>query len=247
MKTSPVISVVVPCYNEYPNIEPLRQRFQKLPLFEAGQIEVVAVDDGSIDHTWDAISNWARESPNVVAVNLAGNHGNQIAILSGIHTASGSAVGVVDADLQDPPELLLEMLNCLGRDGASAIIGVKRTRADHKQSIAILKSLATSLLPYRPGEGDFCVMRKEIARATLRRGSLSTPFRTRRQWALKGHTVLYFPYDRDFRRLGSTHFSLPQLALLWLRLASCSIRMPAEAEFIPPIQSIVREGFPGIP
>lgn len=232
------LSVVVPCFNEEASLPALRRRLESWALYVLGAVEVVPVDDGSSDGTWPFLARWAFEDERVRAVRLKGNQGNQRAMLAGLAQASAPALAVMDADLQDPPELLGEMLEDVER-GAAAAVGVKTRREDGAAWLSALKDLAAAGLPFRRGEGDYCVLSRKAAEAMLSLGPEDAPFRVRRHWACAGSPVLYRPYRRDAREAGESKFDLLKLARLWLRLVGALLRGPRRLE--SPVEVPVEE------
>ncbi|MGD9811491.1 MAG: glycosyltransferase family 2 protein [Sphingobium sp.] len=110
----PAVSVVVPCYNEEANLHVLVDRVELVcKQVCQGDYEIVLVNDGSSDQSWPIICELADDRENVVGVNLSRNHGHQLALSAGLQICCGEAVLVLDADLQDPPELLPSMLEKL--------------------------------------------------------------------------------------------------------------------------------------
>lgn len=121
------LSAVVPCYNEAEVMEALVGRLAKACEQCVGQdYELVLINDGSSDGTWDEILRLSQQTPQIIGVDLARNHGHQLALTAGLSVARGDRILIIDADLQDPPELLAEMMNGLDRvptwpmDNASA-------------------------------------------------------------------------------------------------------------------------------
>src|ERR1700726_31795 len=105
----PMLSVVAPCFNEGPCLPRFLDRMIAACQTSAnGSHEIILVNDGSTDNTWPCIRAMALTRPGVVAVNLSRNHGHQLAVTAGLSQATGERVLVIDADLQDPPELLGE-------------------------------------------------------------------------------------------------------------------------------------------
>ena len=99
----PLVSIVAPCHNEEPNVEPLYRAIRFQLHSELWQYQLVLVDDGSTDGTWPAICRIAQRDPRVHGVRLARSFGQQAAILAGLKHARGEAVVTMDADLQHPP------------------------------------------------------------------------------------------------------------------------------------------------
>ena len=108
---TPKLSVVVPCYNEEATIPHFFERMTLACQAAAGgAYEIIFVNDGSWDNTWASVRAMALTRPGVVALNLSRNHGHQLAVTAGLSRARGERVLVIDADLQDPPELLGVMM-----------------------------------------------------------------------------------------------------------------------------------------
>jgi len=108
-RTSPLksLSVVIPCYNEADSLPEMLRRAAAVCGRVAGDdYEIVIVNDGSTDRTWQAIVELSQKYPMIVGIDLARNHGHQLALTAGFSMARGHRIFVVDADLQDPPELL---------------------------------------------------------------------------------------------------------------------------------------------
>ena len=126
---SPLISVVVPFFNEEPAIEQFfRQVTDALEGIGAGW-EIVCVDDGSRDHTLQYLVAEARANPRVKVLELSRNFGKESALTAGIEAATGDVLVLIDADLQDPPSLIGQML-AKWREGYDVVYGVRQSR-DH--------------------------------------------------------------------------------------------------------------------
>src|SRR5688500_20305997 len=126
-----MISVVVPIYNEQENLPELRRRMT-LALDSAGEDwELILVNDGSRDSSSDMIRQYHAEEARVKLINLSRNFGHQPAVTAGIHQARGDCVMLIDCDLQDPPEVITEIVKTL-----LAVHGVvqaeRRRRGEHK-------------------------------------------------------------------------------------------------------------------
>jgi dolichol-phosphate mannosyltransferase len=122
------LSVVVPCYNEELVIDALLGRL--VPICErmfADCYEIVLINDGSSDRTWPLICRYAAEFSQIVGIDLARNHGHQLALTAGLAESRGELVLVIDADLQDPPELLPKMVEQIG-EGYDVVYGQRIQR-----------------------------------------------------------------------------------------------------------------------
>ena len=123
----PSLSVVAPCFNEESVLPEFLQRVGQVLDGLGASCEIVLVDDGSRDGTWPILAAAAAEDRRVVAVRLMRNHGHQLALTAGLSICRGERILIIDADLQDPPELLPEMMALMDR-GADVIYGQRRQR-----------------------------------------------------------------------------------------------------------------------
>ena len=122
------LSVVAPCYNEAESLQELYRRVSAVCRNTMGvDYEIVLVNDGSADTTWADIRALTRQDPHVVGVNLSRNHGHQLALSAGLTVCRGARVLVIDADLQDPPELLPQMMAEMDK-GADVVYGQRTER-----------------------------------------------------------------------------------------------------------------------
>src|SRR3546814_9507865 len=122
-----------PCFNEADNLEQLVARVTAAcSEAVADRYEIVLVNDGSRDQTWPITAGFANQSPHIIAVNLARNHGHQIALSAGLQICRGDLVMVMDADLQDPPELLSALLDKMA-EGSDVVYGQRVSRAGETQ------------------------------------------------------------------------------------------------------------------
>jgi dolichol-phosphate mannosyltransferase len=120
-------SIIAPIYNELENIPELHRRVSEMMDSTGEPWELILVDDGSTDGSTEAIRSLAKEDPCVRAVIFARNFGHQIAITAGWDYARGDAVVIIDADLQDPPELILEMAK-KWKEGYEVVYAVRTER-----------------------------------------------------------------------------------------------------------------------
>lgn len=126
--TGPRLSIVVPCYNEAGALPELHRRVSAAAAGAAGgDYELVLVNDGSRDATWARIVELAARDPHVVGVSLSRNHGHQLALSAGLTLCRGARILIIDADLQDPPELLPDMMALMDQ-GADVVYGQRISR-----------------------------------------------------------------------------------------------------------------------
>jgi polyisoprenyl-phosphate glycosyltransferase len=211
------VSVVIPCYNEQ---EVLPLLYKKLNSAAAGwgvDYEVILVDDGSRDATWQLMREMHASDPRWKMLALSRNFGHQLALWTGLCAASGEIVVVLDADLQDPPDILGPFFK-KWEEGFDVIYGVRRRRKEGLFKRAayflfyrVLSFLANVEIPL--DTGDFCVMDRRVVRV-ITRSSERRPFvRGLRAWA--GFRQVAVPYERQGRAAGEAKYTLLKL----LRLA----------------------------
>src|SRR5436190_6137632 len=131
-ETRPQLSVVAPCLNEEGVLPEFLARMAAALDGLGGAAEIVVVDDGSRDGTWSVMTAAAARDRRIVAVRLMRNHGHQLALTAGLSLCRGERVLIIDADLQDPPELLPDMMALMdgvdGKAGADVVYGQRRQR-----------------------------------------------------------------------------------------------------------------------
>ena len=163
----PLVSVVIPVLNEEEVLPELRRRLESALAVLAGNYEVVLVDDGSIDRSVAVIEAWARETPGVVLVQLSRNFGMEIAMSAGLDHAVGDHVVLMHADLQDPPELVPDMLRVAESQRADVVFArrIGRDESALKRLLAtgfyaLMRNLAR--VPYQGQAGDFRLMSRRV-------------------------------------------------------------------------------------
>jgi polyisoprenyl-phosphate glycosyltransferase len=205
------LSIVIPCFNEEACLAALHQRVGAAARAQAGDdYEIVLVNDGSRDSSWMTMRDMAAADEHIVAVNLSRNHGHQLALTAGLDLSRGEAVLIIDADLQDPPELLLPMMEMMRLEGADVIYGVRRSRAGEtafKRATAHgfyrLMSRATEVdIPL--DAGDFRLISRRALDALLAMPEQARFIRGMVAWI--GFKQLPFAYDRHERFAGATKY-----------------------------------------
>jgi dolichol-phosphate mannosyltransferase len=210
------LSIVVPCFNEEACLDTLHQRLAASAKKAAGNdYEIVLVNDGSRDSSWPIMQRLAAKDPHLVAINLSRNHGHQLALTAGLDLCRGDIILIIDADLQDPPELLSEMLKAMRSDRADVVYGVRRSRAGEtafKRATAHgfyrLLSRATEVdIPL--DAGDFRLMTRRALDALLAMPEQARFIRGMVAWI--GFRQVAFPYDRQERLAGETKYPLGKM------------------------------------
>jgi polyisoprenyl-phosphate glycosyltransferase len=162
----PAVTIVVPVFNEEDALPELRTRLEAALAGLSGGYEVVCVDDGSTDASAQIVTDWSRSDPRVVLVQLSRNFGMEIAMSAGLDHASGDYVVLMHADLQDPPELVPEMLDA-ARNGAD-VVYARRIGRDESRLKRLMATGFYSLMehlarvPYQGQAGDFRLMSRRV-------------------------------------------------------------------------------------
>ena len=211
-----MLSIVVPCFNEEACLGELHERLSAAARSAVGKdYELVLVNDGSRDGSWAAMRRMAATDPNLVAINLSRNHGHQLALTAGLDLCRGDAILIIDADLQDPPELLPAMYSALRDQGADVVYGVRRSRAGEtafKRATAHgfyrLLSRATEVdIPL--DAGDFRLMSRRALDALLAMPEQARFIRGMVAWI--GFKQVPLAYDREERFAGATKYPLKKM------------------------------------
>jgi len=140
-----MISVVVPIYNEEENLAHFHQAVTAAMVKTGEDWELVYVNDGSRDSSFDLMMGLQAEDPHVVVVDLSRNWGHMGAISAGLRSARGAAVIIMDGDFQDPPEVLPQLVNGW-REGAQVVVAVRRSRQESRKILAKLFPLFYRIL-----------------------------------------------------------------------------------------------------
>src|SRR5437868_3537520 len=122
------LSVVAPSYNESAVLTELYRRLTDACQSCCRAYEIVFVDDGSTDSTWSDVLALSEKDPRVTGIRLSRNHGHQLALTAGLARVRGARILIIDADLQDPPELLPDMMRLMDEQSADVVYGKRRRR-----------------------------------------------------------------------------------------------------------------------
>jgi glycosyltransferase involved in cell wall biosynthesis len=213
---APSLSIVVPCFNEEACLAELHARLTKAASAVAGQdYEIVLVNDGSRDASWAMMRALADGDPRLVAINLSRNHGHQLALTAGLDLCMGARILIIDADLQDPPELLGEMMAEMDARAADVVYAVRRARAGEtafklgtaKLFYRVLSRLAEIEIPR--DTGDFRLMSRRALDALLSLPEQARFIRGMVAWV--GFRQVPIVYDRAERHAGETKYPLAKM------------------------------------
>jgi polyisoprenyl-phosphate glycosyltransferase len=211
-----LLSVVVPCFNEEEALpDLLAQLVPELERTAPGAWELVLVDDGSRDHTREAIQRAHAANPRVKGVYLTRNFGHQPAIFAGLVHTSGAHIGIMDADLQDPPHVLSSCYRKAIDEKLDLVYAVRQNRKASpflKCAYWLFYRLMRRMAEYSwpLDAGDFSVFNRKVLSLMLQMPERVRVLRGMRFWV--GLRQGAFPYDRPERAKGTTKYSLSKLS-----------------------------------
>ena len=214
----PDISVVVPVFNEEDNLAALHSGLGAVLDAEGMLYEIVFVDDGSTDGSTALLRELAGADRRVRVIELARNFGHQVAISAGLDFACGNAVIIMDADLQDPPEVLPEFI-ASWRSGNDVVYAIRRERKEgwlkrvaYNAFYRVLRKVANVDIPL--DAGDFCIMDRKVVDLLRSMPERHRFVRGLRSWVGLRQEGLY--YERQARHGGRPKYTWGRLILLAL-------------------------------
>ena len=215
----PYVSFLLPCYNESAVIEETWRRVKAVGDSLGKTYEIVFVNDGSTDDTLDRMVGLSREDAAVTVIDLSRNHGHQLALSAGLHYCAGERVLIMDADLQDPPELLPRMLELM-EEGADVVYAQRKSRPGDSMPKRIACSVFYRFLskltevPIPVDTGDFRLISRRVLEIVLRMPERHRFIRGMVSWV--GFRQVPILYDRDGRFAGETKYPFRRLIRLAL-------------------------------
>lgn len=217
-----VLSVVVPVFNEEEVIQKTHSRLTDVMVSMGLPYEIIYVNDGSIDQTYMLLRQIHQEDPHAVVVNFSRNFGQQAAVSAGLDAARGQAVVIIDADLQDPPEVIPDMVRAW-REGADVAYGKRISRRGESWFKKFTAKVYYRLFQYfsktnAPVDtGDFRLMDKKVVNIIRHMDEKNRYLRGMVSWT--GFNQVPVEFERDERAAGETKYSLKNM----LRLAGDGI------------------------
>ena len=214
MTEQPELSVVIPVFNEEINIVPMYDRLLSALSDTVSRLEILYVDDGSADSSWEKISELATRDERVRGVRFARNFGHQAALTAGVDVARGRAVVIIDGDMQDPPEVIPEMVD-RWREGFEVVYGQRESRvgetwfklATASAFYRILRGITNVDIPVDTGDFRLMVPRAVAAfRALPERNRF---IRGLVSWI--GFPQIAVKYQRQARQAGGTKFPVRKM------------------------------------
>ncbi len=228
-------SVIVPAYNEEKSLQLFYDAVT--PLFESLQeeYELIFVNDGSTDETKTILNRLAEQDNRVKVCHFSRNFGQQAALFCGLEQSSGDAVIAMDADLQDPPEVALEMI-AKWKEGYDVVHGKRRKRSGEstfkKATASIFYSFTRKItgLNIPQNVGDFKLYSRNVVEVILSMGEHDRLLRAQTSWV--GFKQTFVEFDRPKRIAGETHYTLKKM----VRLAQAGIFPNTEYTLTFPIK-----------
>lgn len=211
-------SLIVPIFNEEENIKILYQRCKAILVTTFASHEIIFINDASKDNSFLLIKQLAQQDPTIKYIDLSRNFGHQIAVMAGLDCASGQTIGIIDADLQDPPELIAEMYQKM-KSGYEVVYAQRQKREGEtwfKKKTAglyyrLLSSLTNINIPL--DTGDFRLIDRKILNVLKQMPEKNKFLRGQIAWA--GFNQTFVEYNRSARNAGTTGYNLRKM----LRLA----------------------------
>jgi len=211
--TKTIVSIVIPIYNESLNIDILIKRcteqFNKLD----ENFEIICVDDGSKDDSLAQLKAAHQIDKRIKVISLSRNFGHQRAVLAGLTFTKGAFIGVMDGDLQDPPEVFFDFYDTL-KNGYDVVYGVRKKRKENKIKrfaywayYRLLDKITDTEIPL--DSGDFCMVRRRVLEKVLEMPEQSLYLRGLRAWVGFKQTPL--EYERAPRLEGESKYTFKQL------------------------------------
>lgn len=211
MKKDFLLSVIVPVYNEEGGIRALLDRL--LPVIEKHKYEVIFVDDGSKDGTLKDIKVFTESNKNIKLISFVRNFSHQTALTCGYEHAEGDAVITIDADLQDPPELIEEML-LKWQEGYKVVYAKRAVRHESLFKTAtadifyrLINTLSDTAIPHNVG--DFRLIDREVVAMLNDLPEHSRFLRGLVAWG--GFSSAYVTFERNERAHGETHYPFKKM------------------------------------
>jgi len=206
----PLISLIFPIFNEEEVLPQLLARLDTLVPTLKHPVEVLFVNDGSRDRSLALLKDAAQSRPWARVLSFSRNFGHQIAVTAGMQHATGDAVILLDSDLQDPPELLPEMIRLWEEDGWEVVYGKRRSREGETAFKLFTASLFYSMIqrltnvPIPANTGDFRLMDRKVVDALNQMGEQHRFLRGMAAWV--GFKQCPLEYDRPARAAGETKY-----------------------------------------
>lgn len=229
-----LLSFVIPVYNEEENMQPLRSRLEAVVEKMRVESEYIFICDGCTDGTVPFLIHWARENEDVKLLILSRNFGHQASITAGLDHAEGDAVVIMDGDLQDPPEVVPQLLEKY-REGYDIVLGKRKVRQGEgwlKRTTArlfywLMNKFIQGKLP--KNVGDFRLISREVVQTLTSMREYNRFLRGMMAWL--GYEQTEVLYERQGRASGKPKFSYAKLTMMAFDAITSFSSLPLKAGF----------------
>ncbi len=210
------ISIIIPCYNEEAVIDKTYNRVSAvLEKNNLNNYEIIFINDGSNDKTQKILEEFALKDKNVKIIDFSRNFGHQPAVSAGINLCSGDIAVIIDADLQDPPELLPEMIKVYEKEGVDVVYGARKIRKGEsffklvtaKLFYRLINSLSEVKIPL--DTGDFRLINRKVINSFKKLSEKNKYIRGLISWV--GFKQVPFYYSREKREAGETKYPVSKM------------------------------------
>lgn len=209
------LSLVVPCYNEQDNVAALCAACEEAFAGKIPDYEIVFVNDGSKDNTWQALKALYREKKNLKLINLSRNFGKESAMYAGLQKAEGAYITVIDADLQQRPEVVVDMVSFLDANDDYDCVAAFQQERKEGAVLSFFKKVFYKLInsmceiDFKSGASDFRTFRREMVDSVL---EMKEYFRfSKGIFSWVGYNTYFMPYEVQARNAGQTSWSFKKL------------------------------------
>ncbi len=208
------ISVIIPVYNEENNISMLHERLRSVLDQLTNRYELIFVNDGSKDNSMPMIKALSKRHPEIKYIDLSRNFGHQVAVTAGLDKSCGDTVVIIDADLQDPPELIIDMYQKM-KEGFQVVYAKRKRRQGEsifklwtaKVFYRLLSRITSISIPV--DTGDFRIMDKRIVQILREMPEKNKYLRGQISWI--GFNQTYVEYERQQRNSGETGYTFRKM------------------------------------
>lgn len=212
------IAVIMPCYNEEEVLEETFRRLIATMEENFDEYEILCINDGSRDKTWQIISEYGKKNPHIKGIELSRNWGHQCAVSAGIHHVSADAAIIIDADLQDPPEVIPDMVDLWKKEAVNVVYAVRAKRKGEsffkrftaRMFYRLINGLSEVKFPV--DTGDFRLIDRKVIDAYCSMPERNKYIRGLISWM--GFKQIPFSYVRDARFAGETKYTFRKMLKL---------------------------------
>ncbi len=211
------LSLIVPCYNEQDNIEPFYELCQVAFAEQCLDYELIFINDGSRDETWSRLKALRRDhaDANIKLINFSRNFGKEAAMYAGLRRAAGAYISIIDADCQQRPEVVLEMVKILDEDEDADCVAAYQQKRREGRFLSFCKRTfyrlinRTSEIEFHPNASDFRTFRRTMGMALLEMKECHRFSKGLFSWV--GFETRYIPYVAAARNAGKTSWNFGKL------------------------------------